>query len=363
MNNAVGKIIQQKRRLKNMTQEQLAQLVGVSSAAVSKWETASALPDVALLCPLARALNCTVDELLDFKAELTAEEIEVQMKSVRDLFEKNQWKQAIEFCEARLKEYPNDLHLVFRIASIYASYLGVSGSEEVAQKQLQDAIKLMERAIHIDDETLRRTALNELAALYTMNHQLDEALQTLDQLPGCNQEAWTMRANILFRKGELDQAEQLDTANLFSHIREAQVILLSLANIAEKRQDNQRAFFMLDAVEQLGEQFELKGVANGISQMAIIQKAKLFCEQKNWKLAVKQIQNYVTAVLQSIEQPPMSNYFKTAMQKETSPISTEFRLKNAVNVLESFGFPEEITSTPQYQAAYQELYKVAYPDE
>ena len=42
MNTTVGKIVQQKRREKGMTQEQLAQMIGVSSAAVSKWETASA---------------------------------------------------------------------------------------------------------------------------------------------------------------------------------------------------------------------------------------------------------------------------------------------------------------------------------
>ena len=56
MEQTMGKVIQAKRRAKGMTQEQLAQLVGVSSAAVSKWETASALPDVALLCPLALSL-------------------------------------------------------------------------------------------------------------------------------------------------------------------------------------------------------------------------------------------------------------------------------------------------------------------
>ena len=76
MEQNMGKVIQAKRRAKGMTQEQLAQLVGVSSAAVSKWETASALPDVALLCPLARALDCTPDELLDFKPQLTEQEVD-----------------------------------------------------------------------------------------------------------------------------------------------------------------------------------------------------------------------------------------------------------------------------------------------
>ena len=64
----IGKYIQQLRRQKGLTQEQMAGALGVTSAAVSKWETDAALPDVSLLCPLARLLGTTVDDLLDRKS-------------------------------------------------------------------------------------------------------------------------------------------------------------------------------------------------------------------------------------------------------------------------------------------------------
>jgi desulfoferrodoxin (superoxide reductase-like protein)/DNA-binding XRE family transcriptional regulator len=47
-----------------MTQAQLAQLLGVSSKAVSKWETARGLPDITLIEPLAKALSVSVMELI-----------------------------------------------------------------------------------------------------------------------------------------------------------------------------------------------------------------------------------------------------------------------------------------------------------
>ena len=59
-----GETIQALRRQKNLTQEQLAELVGVSRQAVSKWELNAALPDTDKLVPLARALGVSVDELL-----------------------------------------------------------------------------------------------------------------------------------------------------------------------------------------------------------------------------------------------------------------------------------------------------------
>ena len=60
----LGETIQALRRQKNLTQEQLAELVGVSRQAVSKWELNTALPDTDKLVPLARALGVSVDELL-----------------------------------------------------------------------------------------------------------------------------------------------------------------------------------------------------------------------------------------------------------------------------------------------------------
>ena len=52
------------RKAKNLTQQELADLLGVSNKSVSRWESGGGYPDVALLAPLARALDVTVDALL-----------------------------------------------------------------------------------------------------------------------------------------------------------------------------------------------------------------------------------------------------------------------------------------------------------
>ena len=59
-----GEVIQTCRARRNLSQERLAELVGVSRQAVSKWEVGDALPDTDKLVPLARALGITVGELL-----------------------------------------------------------------------------------------------------------------------------------------------------------------------------------------------------------------------------------------------------------------------------------------------------------
>lgn len=59
-----GSAIKSLREKKAITQAQLADMLGISSKAVSKWETAKGFPDITLLEPLAKALSVSVTELL-----------------------------------------------------------------------------------------------------------------------------------------------------------------------------------------------------------------------------------------------------------------------------------------------------------
>ena len=59
-----GAVIRKLREKKNMTQEELAEKIFVSSKAVSKWETGQGFPDISLIEPLAQALGISVIELL-----------------------------------------------------------------------------------------------------------------------------------------------------------------------------------------------------------------------------------------------------------------------------------------------------------
>ena len=65
MNNYItGATIKRLREEKELTQARLADKIGVSAKAVSKWETAKGLPDITLIEPLAKALGVSVAELM-----------------------------------------------------------------------------------------------------------------------------------------------------------------------------------------------------------------------------------------------------------------------------------------------------------
>lgn len=70
-----GKFLARKRKEKNLTQEQLAEKIGVSNKTISKWETGKCMPDYAVVKSLCEELEITVAELMDGE--------EAEEKSVR----------------------------------------------------------------------------------------------------------------------------------------------------------------------------------------------------------------------------------------------------------------------------------------
>ena len=62
---AIGIYIAKKRREKNLTQEQLAEKIGVSNKTISKWENGKCMPDYSIIEQLCKELSVTLSELMD----------------------------------------------------------------------------------------------------------------------------------------------------------------------------------------------------------------------------------------------------------------------------------------------------------
>ena len=62
----LGNIIKEQRLKRNMTQETLASALGVTSQAVSRWESGSSYPDMELISPIANFFGITIDQLFGY---------------------------------------------------------------------------------------------------------------------------------------------------------------------------------------------------------------------------------------------------------------------------------------------------------
>lgn len=83
---SIGKFIQELRKENNMTQEELAQKLGVTGKSVSRWENGKTMPDISLFNILTEELNCTVSELLNGR-RMTEEELLDMRDTINNLIE------------------------------------------------------------------------------------------------------------------------------------------------------------------------------------------------------------------------------------------------------------------------------------
>ena len=98
----IGKFIAELRKEKNLTQEQLAEKLGITDRAISKWENGRGMPDLSLMKPLCNELGITINELLSGE--------KLDKKDYQDKFEENILK-TINYTDKKI----NKIKLIFKI--------------------------------------------------------------------------------------------------------------------------------------------------------------------------------------------------------------------------------------------------------
>ena len=128
------------RKGSNMTQEQLAEAVGVTVGAVSKWESGATIPDLSTLMALAELFQISLDALLGFR--LKGESGDTMADAIKACTGDRSWESGRRQAEAALQRFPNHFGVVHRSAVFYE----MMGLETGVEEDLRRAISLYERA-------------------------------------------------------------------------------------------------------------------------------------------------------------------------------------------------------------------------
>ena len=129
------------RKANSMTQEQLAEALGISFAAVSKWERGVTTPELRLIIEMADLFGVSVDALLGYQVQSGA--CEALAERLYELQVKKSFTEAVGEMEKALVRYPNDFRIVYRCGEMYC----LMGIENNDVKTLERAIALLEHAI------------------------------------------------------------------------------------------------------------------------------------------------------------------------------------------------------------------------
>ena len=144
MNETIGNRITKFRKAKGMTQEELANQLGVSSQAVSKWENDISCPDISLLPKLCRLLGITVDELLTGKND----EVKMMPAEQRKPLEQLTMRIKVDSAEGDKVRVNLPMSLVKVCMEMGVDMSGsVSGMENLKNVDLSKVLELVERGL------------------------------------------------------------------------------------------------------------------------------------------------------------------------------------------------------------------------
>lgn len=115
----IGMVIKKARLEKKITQEELAESLGVTTQAVSRWETSVSYPDITLIPSIANYLDITSDELLGIKLEERKQNIDKILKENNELSDKYHLDESLKLLKEALKKYPNDERLLDALTRCY----------------------------------------------------------------------------------------------------------------------------------------------------------------------------------------------------------------------------------------------------
>ena len=129
------------RKERSMTQEQLAEALGVTFASVSKWERGVATPELNLIAQMADLFGVSFDAIVGFEVQNGgAASLE---ERIHELQRRKQYDDAITEAEKALRRYPNNFRIVYRAGELYA----VSGRELNNEQYLNRCVDLLERSV------------------------------------------------------------------------------------------------------------------------------------------------------------------------------------------------------------------------
>lgn len=197
MDITMGKRIRELRAARHMTQEQLAELIGISFQAISKWETGIALPDITLVPRLAQIFGVTTDELFSYNKKEIKREIEECVAEARKYIETD-FDTGRKILEEALQKYPDNDILLNNI--LY--FLNYSANPD-------ETIRVASRVIDITaDNSIRYDALRFLAYAYHAKGDTESAVSALEQLPEIYFTKFSEAAFVLSGKPMLEAAKK-----------------------------------------------------------------------------------------------------------------------------------------------------------
>ena len=174
---SIGTTIKKLRRDRNITQEQLAELLGVSANAVSQWECDKTAPDISHLPVLANIFEVSADVLLEIDIAKSKKQTEIKEFTAKyaELHSQGKTEERLKLCREMQKKYPNDETVRYNLMKVLKT--------GYVEESFDEIVMLGEQLLQSTNMEYRTGAIRGLCLTYLDKGNREKALQYADMIP------------------------------------------------------------------------------------------------------------------------------------------------------------------------------------
>lgn len=199
---SIGTTIKKLRKEKNITQEQLAEYLGITSRAVSQWECDRTAPDISQLPALANIFEVSADVLLGIDVTQKEKRIEEIIKEANKHHEVGHVEEVLSTLRIGLQEFPNSYILMEKLVGCLANMIKEPKKKDAL---LQEGISLGEKILEeCTSDKVRHNTINSLCSLYEEKGESEKAIALAEKMPSIFSSAENLLSNIYTGSKRLD---------------------------------------------------------------------------------------------------------------------------------------------------------------
>ena len=215
----IARTLIKKRREKGITQDELAEYIGVSKASVSKWETGQSYPDITFLPQLAAYFNISIDELMNYSPQMTKEDIIKLYRHLSSAFASQPYDKVLAECHDIIKKYYSCFPLLLQMVVLLMNHHMLAKEKEMQNSILEEAIALCRRIkAESEDVWLSKDATSMEAVCHLFLQQPDDVLDLFGETLRRISSDELIVAQAYQIKGNIPKAKEVLQIGMYQHL-------------------------------------------------------------------------------------------------------------------------------------------------
>lgn len=282
------------RHERGVTQEVVADFLGVTKASVSKWETGVSLPDVVQLPRLASYYGVSIDALMGYEARIDMKQIREYYRSFAEAFSKQPFHEVMEKVRDFIRQYyacsPAILQMVVLLMNHYM----------MAESEQQPGIleEMIDLCIHVQkkskDVNLCTEAMIYQASIEMMRGNPQAAIEKLEpyqDMQGRKESAEPVLIQSYQMLGMTEQATEKNQVYIYTHL--LGIVGNSIFYIMSNLQNKDVVIPTIERIEKLAEAYELDRLHPNIYLQFVYAKALFYATNGMEKEALEHLTVFV----------------------------------------------------------------------